>query len=335
VTIDPRGTGGELIVPLLVLRPLERLSIAAASGTVQSAVALREAPPHARFVGLVDGATGTPVEFGVAISSALIMTIPVAWELFDELRLQQLQALDAQSIACLLAAGTVLVDSAGQSARYDIAGPAGALEAVEAYTALAALDTGMPASNRRMLLLAGVIFVILATGCALLVRRRAAIVAMAALVLIAAATFAAWRQRLPAVAEHQGTIVIAQGEREQHDRWTFATATRATQVDIALTDTLRPMLIDAAHAQSVGLRLHLANAARSPQFQCTLVKGMAMGFVSRRVVPRRPTVRTDQNPVDSPLLTLARSMYGSDAGTVRQMPPSRQGDWPTLIIQRP
>lgn len=337
VTIAPRSSAGELIIPLLVLAPLSDLRIITSSGEIPIDAPLRQAGADDYLVGFTPGLIPAGAILGIEIHNLpAVATIPVAWELFDELRIERLDLLDEQTIACMLAAGTIITDASGKTLMCDPAGPSGALAGESAYLPVAGDGGGLRAALRRQIVLASAIFAILATGCAMLRPAGRSLAAIVALVVVTSLGIALWRRAIPRIGHSTGTVFVEHGaDMLQRDRWSFVAARDSVRVDMPLLDTLRPMLLGAAHAQAIDLTLHVVNGPGAPVFRVRMNQGMSISFMSRTVRTDGVAPATIDGQVTSPLLPLVWAMYTpSGVRFVGQTAPRQWDDWPGVVLRR-
>jgi hypothetical protein len=322
ITIDPRGTAGDLIIPMLVIAEPADLRIDSASGVERIERSFHPSP-----AGKLSAGNDPRMQ-------SLVTAIPVAWEMLDELHIQNIEDIDPSTLACLIAAGTRISDASGRSLQAEIAGPRGALAGEKAYLPLVSWDAGVGAATRRRIVLAGIIFAILATGCAMLPSWRAAVAAGLLLTVVTSATFLLWTRAVPPMREGRGDILLEADGLVQRDRWTFVVARGDARGKIDLTDTLRPILIHQQQVRDLGLHLYVVNGSNPPSYHFRPKRGEALAFVSRTVVRGRAGDIAPE-PINSPLVGLARALYEPDGVELQGQQHARSDDWPALVLHRP
>ena len=189
-----------------------------------------------------------------------ITSFPAAWETLDAIVYDpSAMLLDVETIARLLGGGVELFaasndppdstwpwERAGPGYRLvcQLLGPAGVVANEPTYAAMRAWDTGIPAALRRNILLAGIIVALLLLACAVLLSGRCG--AGSAWLLVNRHQRAwMWRRQHPPLREAAGAIVVEHDSGLRRSIAGPSLSRTGAAVDIDLTETLRPILIDA------------------------------------------------------------------------------------------
>lgn len=214
-------------------------------------------------------------------------------------------------------------------------GPTSAV-APAAYAPVAGWSPGVPARDRRTIVLAGVLASIACVATTLL-RKAAWLACITMSVLCGFIAVATLRPR--AVQKIDATIIVQQrGGADQVDLWSYRTATRAA-VDVAnITGDTMPVLVSPDHASRVGLTLHCLSDGTPRHFRTNLAPGRIIAYRSTGVSSAFGNIPVADRRT-SPLLPLVKEYYAAPGTQIigeygPYDPTTDPPNWPAVVLSR-
>jgi hypothetical protein len=346
--IVPVRSQGTAIVPVLILEESKTTLLSSRGDRFP----LQPLSPDQRLVGVADGQLQAlaPRLFPeqTVVTVQLSATNPIlgpatAWGALDAVLLRW--PTDPEQIDALLAQGIIIVTNVPR--RPDNVRPwqqeqgvwilrpgagawRGAVGGGIAYEPTDALQLLQPPALRRRIMLAGVLVSLLMLA-SLLPTRRHAIITVVVIGVLSLLVLEIWRRAQPVVRTFAGDVVV-RSNLPQRDRWQYQLALRDTPAAMGSDGRTLPVVLSAAHAQRIGLRLDAKDAELTWRY--TLKRSAKMAFVTR-TIDRSPPA-PNQADLLSPLDALAGALYGNGLRVQAHLPPAPDlpADviWPSVIL---
>ena len=349
--------GGEIVVPVLVISPSAREIVVRGAGTAAPIrLPLRELPSDRQMIGLIREAGDqllpfippAPTIVRAELDRAMVREAPpLALEMLQSVLLDDPSLIGdpgawlATGVQVLLVgrpppdATWPWVEMQGLSLlRVDLLGPRAALIGDDAYLPVQGWSPGRSPALRRQVVLAGVLFSILAVACALAPRRAVALTSLAVVTIASCAILHAWHRAHAPLNVLAGQVAVEHGRVTQWDAWTYFTSRPRIVASMPFNGAVRPVLVDAAQAESSALRLHWSDDPSGRYFEFNAENDARQGFVSRTMTPRPAALEVTAVARPGPFAALARALYRDDRYSVAGQL-ERGGSPVVLIVKQP
>jgi hypothetical protein len=214
--------------------------------------------------------------------------------------------------------------------RMPLAGPRGAIGGEAAYLPSQSWSPGQPANVRRIVVLVAVLITLLLSS-TLLTGPRWSMLTMIMVVALCGGGIEWWRRLQPPLRHTGADVFVFTRSELQADSWSYVTP--AGRTEVSGQSLHPPMLVDRAHAERIGLRLH-CRADGASVWRYTLQSQMRLAFMQRQLL-------CDVAPFEgsstrqSPLLELVRRAYlDGQTQIVGEMWYKPEDAWPSVVLER-
>jgi hypothetical protein len=346
--IVPVRSQGTAVVPVLILEE-SKTTLLSSQG---DHFPLQPLSPDQRLVGAADDQLQALAPRLFPAQSVLMVRLSptdpmsgpaIAWGALDAVLLRG--PIDPEQVDALLAQGIIIgislplrpdnvhpwrQEQGVWMLRPSAAGWRGAVGGGIAYEPTDALQPLQPEALRRRIMLTGVLVSLLMLA-SLLPARRHAIVSVLLIGMLGVLVLEFWRRAQPIMRTYAGDVVV-RSNLPQRDRWEYQFALLDTPAAMNSDGRTLPVVLSAAHAQRIGLRLDAKDAELTWRY--TLKRAAKMAFITRTIDPSPPAPA--QADLLSPLDRLARALYGNALRVQAHAPPApglpADVIWPTVIL---